>query len=168
MPDNELPAPSATDAPILCLLVGLPGSGKTTRALEIEREHTALRLSPDEWILALYGPDLARPQRDAVRDPVEALQWSVARRALALGCNVILDWGFWSRAERDHYRQQAAALGATAQLIFLDAPREELWARIARRPESADGTLAITRDELDLWASWFEPLEADELALAGC
>jgi predicted kinase len=148
----------------LYLLVGLPGAGKTTRAKEIEVAHAALRLTPDEWILALYGDDLDRPRRDAVRDPVEALQWQLAQRALVLGCNVVLDWGFWSRAERATYRARAEALGATVKMIFLDAPTDELWSRIARREESTMGTLTISRAELDEWSASFEPPTADELA----
>ena len=143
--------------PTLYLMVGLPGSGKTTRAKEIEARHAALRLTPDEWILALYGNDLDRPHRDAVRDPVEAVQWQVAQRALALGCNVVLDWGFWSHAERLAYRRQAEALGARVELVFLDADIDELWSRISRRDESASGTLHITRAELELWSTLFEP-----------
>lgn len=164
MPDDVLTARCAEPAPTFFFLVGLPGSGKTTRAWALEHEYAALRLTPDDWILALYGPNLDRTRRDVVREPVEALQWSLAQRALALGCNVILDWGFWLRAERDHYRQQATARGAMARLIFFDAPLDELWARITRRPESRDGTLEITREELDIWASWFEPLDPEELA----
>ena len=41
--------------PTLHLIVGLSGSGKTTLARRLERELDALRLSPDEWIAALYG-----------------------------------------------------------------------------------------------------------------
>lgn len=32
----------------LFLMVGLPGSGKTTRAKELERETGAIRFTPDE------------------------------------------------------------------------------------------------------------------------
>lgn len=160
---REGAAVSAT-RPTLYLMVGLPGSGKTTRARAIEEAEGALRLTPDDWLLALYGADLDRPRRDAVRDPIEALQWTVARRALALGCNVVLDWGFWSRTEREEYRARAAAMGARARLVFLDAPLDELWSRIAVRAQSARGTLAITRAELDRWAALFEPPGADEFA----
>jgi predicted kinase len=143
--------------PTLYLMVGLPGSGKTTRAKDIESRHAALRLTPDEWIVALFGEDLDRPQRDAMRDPVEAVQWQVARRALGLGCNVVLDWGFWSHAERQAYRKQAEDLGARVEVVFLDADIDELWTRIARRDESARGTLHITRPELEHWSNLFEP-----------
>lgn len=153
----------SADGATLYLMVGLPGSGKTTRARTIASACDALCLTPDEWILALYGNDLGRMERDAVRDPIEALQWQVAERALALGCSVILDWGLWSRAERAAYRKEAEALGATVRVIYLDAPIDELWSRIAGRAESAAGTLQITRSDLEEWATWFEPPGEEEL-----
>ena len=148
----------------LYLMIGLPGAGKTTRAKEIEAAHAALRLTPDEWILALYGHHLDRPRRNAVREPVEGLQWELAQRALALGCSVVLDWGFWGRDQRSDYRARGEALGARVRLVALDAAIEELWSRITRRATSTMGTLAISRAELDEWASWYEPPTADELA----
>jgi len=145
------------EQPTLYLMVGLPGAGKTTRAKEIEAAHAALRLTPDEWIVALYGHDLDRTRRDAVRDPVEAVQWLVAKRALSLGCNVVLDWGFWSHAERVAYQRQAEGLGARVEVVFLAAGIDELWSRISRRDESTSGTLHITRSELERWSTLFEP-----------
>src|SRR5215210_5890530 len=68
---------------MLHLIVGLPGAGKTTLARQLERELPALRLTPDDWIGTLYGEPLAPGQLDAVRDPVEHVQWAVAERALA-------------------------------------------------------------------------------------
>ena len=145
------------------MIVGLPGSGKTTQAKEIESEQKALRFTPDEWITALYGNDVDRPHRDAVRDPVELFQWQVAKRALTLGCNVVLDLGFWAREERTKYRKEAETLGAQVKIIFLDAAIEELWSRISARPESSKGTLHITREELEQWAKMFEPPTNEEL-----
>lgn len=150
--------------PTLYLMVGLPGAGKTIRAKAIESEHSALRLTPDEWILALYGHHLDQSRRDTVRDPVEAVQWQVAQRALALGCNVILDWGFWSHTERAVYRKRAEELGASVRVVFLDATVDELWSRISRREESAAGTLQITRAGLEEWAAIFEPPTEGELS----
>ena len=41
----------------LFLTVGLPGTGKTTAARRLEAEHNAVRLTKDEWVKALFGPE---------------------------------------------------------------------------------------------------------------
>lgn len=51
----------------LHMMCGLPGAGKTTLARRLEREHRALRLTPDEWVTPLYGPELSQEALDAVR-----------------------------------------------------------------------------------------------------
>ena len=40
-----------------------------------------------------------------------AQRWEVGLRALALGTNVVVDFGLWSRDERSALRQAAAASG---------------------------------------------------------
>ena len=148
----------------LLLMCGLPGSGKTTLAKRLERERDALRLTPDEWIARLYGPRLTPPALDWCRDPVESIQWEVAERALRLGVDVILDFGFWSRSEREEFRARAAALGAGSEIYFLDVPRAELSARIAgRNAAPPPGTFRVTEAQLDAWFKVFEPPNADEL-----
>jgi len=148
----------------LFLICGLPGSGKTTLARRIEGERRALRLTPDEWIVRLFGAGLTPPALDWCRDPVEALQWEVAERALVLGLNVILDFGFWSRAEREEFRSRAAALGARSELHFLDVARAVLSARLAvRNADLPPYTFRVTEAQLDLWWGLFEPPAPDEL-----
>ncbi|WP_424949772.1 AAA family ATPase [Deinococcus sp.] len=41
--------------PTLFLMVGLPGSGKTTLAKQLEQRHSAVRFTPDEWMMPLFG-----------------------------------------------------------------------------------------------------------------
>jgi predicted kinase len=148
----------------LTLMVGLPGSGKTTRAKELEVEHHMLRLTPDEWVEPLYGPGLSGEKLDAVRDPIEAVQWQVARRALQLGVDVVLDFGFWSRTERQSFRERAAEVGAETKLCYLPVAFDELTERLERRNASLPPhTFHISREQILLWWSLFEPPDEEEM-----
>lgn len=148
--------------PTLHLLVGLPGSGKTTLGRRLETEHAALRLTPDEWMVPLFGVG----DEDGKRDVLEReLLWGVAVRVLTLGVSVVLDFGFWSRSEREEYRTRAEALGARVELHVLDPPTEELWRRLeARNRALPPHTFPVTRTELDEWLSWYEPPTGEERA----
>jgi predicted kinase len=85
---------------------------------------------------------------------------------LELGATVVLENGFWSRAERDALRLRARELGARVELHTLDLPLDELWPRIAHRnTQPAWPARPITRDELETWAVHFEAPTPEELAL---
>jgi predicted kinase len=104
----------------LYLICGLPGAGKTTLARELELSENVLRLCPDEWISTILADPMDISELDRLRSPIESIQWEVAKRALSLGMNVILEWGFWSKQERDYYRTEARSLGASVRLFFLE------------------------------------------------
>jgi predicted kinase len=83
---------------------------------------------------------------------------------LALGINVILENGFWSRDERISYRSPAEALGARVELKYLNVERDELWARLSKRNQNLPwGTFVVREDQLDLYLSWFQVPTTDEL-----
>ncbi len=151
-------------APTLHLLCGLPGSGKTTRARALQAAGAGAVLSGDAWLCRLYPDDAEAAARDERRGLVEDLQWVLAERLLTSGVSVILDWGLWTRAERDHYRQRARDLGAQVETVFLDASFDTLWERVAER--NADlpaGTFSISIEELREWVGMFEAPTAEEL-----
>lgn len=150
--------------PTLHLLCGLPGSGKTTRAKELEAAGQGVMLNGDNWIWQLYPEDAEAAARDHRRDRVEQLQWELTERLLVEGIDVILDWGVWTRAERDHYRTRARDLGANVQTLFMDAPLETLRERVAKRNlDLPAGTFAISVHELNEWAAVFERPTLEEL-----
>ncbi len=150
---------------ILHLMVGLPGSGKTTRAKELEREHNALRLTPDEWHLFLFGHDVDEDAHDERHTKVEQVMWTVAARVLALGTDVILDFGCWAREEREDFRARARALGADFRLHYMDVSLDELKRRLVVRNRFAGDrpVFYISDENLREWAALFQPPGADEL-----
>lgn len=123
-----------------------------------------MRLTADEWMLELY-PDESRPAIDRRRNGMERLQWRVAERLLRIGCNVVVDWGLWTREERETYRKRARALGARVVLVVAQASVNELIRRTnARRLESMR-QLDISEREIRDWSLLFEAPAPDEIAL---
>ena len=144
-------------------MVGLPCSGKSTRARALGEEFNALVLTPDLWQLKLFGDDVGDPAHDARHTAVEEIMWDVAERVLAMGGDVVLDFGFWSREERDDFRARARRLGVGFRLHFMDVPVPELFARMEARNRVRDGrTYFIPREEMEKYIPLFESLHPDE------
>jgi predicted kinase len=148
--------------PTLHLTCGLPGSGKTTLARRLAAERGALRFTKDELVLAAGG-DL---YDDELRDRVEAALIELAFELLAAGRSCILDFGLWSREERDALRLRARAEGVRVELHFVDVEPDELLRRIETRYADAPHTTAeITAEQLTEWGETFERPDEAELSL---
>jgi predicted kinase len=148
----------------LYLTCGLPASGKTTLAKQIE-ERGALRLTADEWLHEIL-PEGTREAHDALRPAVERLQWQTAMRALELGIDAVIDWGIWSREERDMYREAARAAGVRVVLCVLDPPIEELRRRlVVRNADRPPGVFFITAADMERGERFWQAPTPEELAL---
>jgi len=138
------------------LLCGLAGAGKTTVAKTID----GVRMSPDEWMRVL-GVSLWDP---SMRERIEALQWSLTQELAARGETVVVEWGVWSRRERDEVREWCRANDVAVELRYLDVPFDELVRRLELR-NAQPGEVTIAPEVLRYWTTIFEAPTPEEMAL---
>jgi predicted kinase len=146
-------------APRLHVICGLPGAGKTTRAKEISTATGAIRLCPDEWLEAMHISLLDYETRFRLEPHMR----KHAEELLRAGVSVSVEFGAWSRSEREIIRQIAVRTGAGTELHFLDAPIDELARRVTERggPHAA----GLVDDVLLKFAGKFERPTPEEAAL---
>jgi predicted kinase len=147
----------------LHLLYGFTGAGKTTYAKQLEHEISAIRFTPDEWMIKLYGQNPPVEDFDDHLKRIIDLIWQLAAQIIHFGQDVILDFGFWSRASRDEAREKAQVMKAEVKLYYISTPEQLMKERVLQRsdvlPESA---LMIDDYAFELFKSRFEKLAQDE------
>jgi predicted kinase len=147
------------------LIHGYLGAGKTTLAQRLEHEVGAVRFTPDEWMGRLFGDNppaaIFQEKAAAILEIMEPL-WL---RCLTLGVDVVLDYGFWRRSERDRARHLAGEAGANTLLYALSCEEEEALRRVSVRNADKPHRLFIAPETFALLKARFEALEPDETAI---
>ncbi len=149
------------------LIVGLPGAGKTTRAKQLEISESALRLTPDEWQMAVFDADSPTQwrskERAQQRDRIEGKLVEVGMRAARLGLDVVFDFGLWGKDERSALRWIGDSLGVCVQVVYLPIDYEEQRRRITGRFETEQGQFQMSDTELRQWQVQFQAPDLEEL-----
>lgn len=143
----------------LYLVCGLPGAGKTTRSRQIVDSVGGLYLSADEWVLGLGMSLLDFDFRVRLQDCL----LRQAGELLRCGVSVILEFGSWTRSEREAIRQVGERAGALVELHFVDAPLDELVQRV--RARGGLGAEELASKVLLQESGRFEHPSPDEIAL---
>lgn len=145
---------------VIYALYGFVGVGKTTFAKKLEVETNAVRFTHDEWMCDLYGDNPPEELFSTYCARVDKVIWRMAERILKSGSDVIFDFGFWKRADRDRLRAFAKALGVGLRLYHLTCPEAVSKERVLRRTEAMpEGALWINEEAIEIFKTRFEPLD---------
>jgi predicted kinase len=148
------------------LLCGLPGCGKTTFARRLAEGRRAVILGHDERMVARHGTNPPAEKFAAFAREITEELWLEAEQAVAGGRDVILDWGFWTRAERDDARRRAAAIGADTVLYLVECDDAVAQARTLARTAAGGRVLEINGAAWDVFRARFEAPTLDEAAVS--
>jgi uncharacterized protein len=133
---------SMRPAPVLVVMHGVSGSGKSSAAQTLLESLGAIRLRSDVERKRLHGLDAAARTgappdggiySAAAGERTYARLAHLARAALLAGFPVIVDAAFLERPRRDALRQLATRCGAAFEIVSCCAPPEVLRERVARR-----------------------------------
>jgi predicted kinase len=149
------------------LISGLPCSGKTTYALGLKADLDSVVFSLDRWLITAFGRySIAEIGHDEHVRRVLAtreLIWSAASELLRRGTDVILDDGFFLRANRMQFVQLAKRQGAAAKTHYIDTPRAVLLDRLAARNANLPPfNFAITPETMEAFFQLYETPSEDE------
>ncbi len=123
--------------PKVILICGMICSGKTTYANKVARRQKAVLLSCDELSLSLFDNNLGEHHDEVI----SKIKQYLLKKAVELNTtltNVVLDWGFWSRDEREETRQFFNKNGITTQLHYIDISKSALKKNIEIRNEEVN------------------------------
>ena len=153
----------------IILVCGKICSGKTTYAKRLAEEQKAVLLSVDEITLALFGQHIGEKHDEMVKK-TEKYLFVKAIEIIAIGIDVILDWGFWTIEERKYATRFFKERDINIEWHYIDVS-DKIWRRNlkTRNDRITDGQDVFyyiddniaakfkrlfevpNRDEIDVW-----------------
>ncbi len=145
------------------LFCGLPTSGKTTLAKELEQRHQAVRFTLDEWMIALTDHTIFDDEYGVMVAQLKEKFWDTAVSILNHNIDVILDWSLWNPQHRQKWIGRITELGADYKLYYLNIPPLVLRQRIESRNNNLPpGAHSLPLAELDRFLPLFQPPTPEE------
>ena len=114
------------------ILCGKICSGKSTYSQKLRKSQKAVILSVDDITLTLLGQN-GGDTLDVYVEKLEQYFFQKSVEIVETGINVILDWGFWTKAERDFAKEFYNSRGIEYEFHYINISDEEWYRRLDKR-----------------------------------
>lgn len=145
--------------PLVVIMCGLAGSGKTTFSQRLEKEGF-VRLSIDEEIWATngrWGIDFPMDKFEEYRKEAERKLRNRLIKLIHDKQQVVIDFSFWDRVRRNDYKNLIERSGGKWKLIYLKVHPNDLRERLKIRNKNFDAnSFPISEELLTSYLSGFE------------
>lgn len=145
--------------PVVYLLCGLGGSGKSTYAQKLEKKGLK-KFSLDEYVFSIYGRAIASLPEQVYLQHYRTAKIKLDNELVSVIKNkqsVVLDYGFWRRESRDYYKQLVEKHDGEWKLIYLKASPDVLMKRLKQRNKRTDANaFPVTEQKLREYIERFE------------
>lgn len=120
------------------LICGKLCSGKSTLAEKLKVQESAVVLSCDELVLQVIGEYLG-DRHEEITACAQAYLRQKASEIVRSGCNVILEWGFWTRKSRQEIMAFFRNAGVAFEWIVIRIPDKQWHEQIEKRNCAING-----------------------------
>ena len=114
----------------LFLLCGKPGSGKTTLAKSLKEKYGLIHFSADDFMLKLFGEIEDRKLFDEKLRVTKDLIYQICDDVL-VDNNVVLDFGFWTKVEREEIKERFKNYEVI--IVYLKLDEDKIFKQIEKR-----------------------------------
>jgi predicted kinase len=140
------------------MMCGPGGAGKTTYAKRLEREGwTRLSFEVEFWGRGIT----TTPSTEVVAEVAADLKARLLRDVAAEN-DVVLDFGFWFRRQRDEYRALLAPLGLVPTTVYIATDLGTILSRVGDRHGRQADDWPLTKQTATEYFERFEPPTPEE------
>ena len=147
----------------LFLLCGKPGSGKTTLANSLKEKFGIIHFSADDFMLKLFGEIEDRHLFDKKLKVTKDLIYQICDDVLRSN-NVVLDFGFWTKSEREQVINRFKNYEVI--IIYLKLDEDKIFNQIEKRNANLkDSEYFMDLNTFNILSSKFEEPTNEEYVI---